>query len=481
MRVANLSLRSHHGAMTTASATIPVIPGLPLIGSLLEMRRDRVSFQIECGRRYPRLAQTRMGLMPFPVVIVSSPELVGEILVDHADAFRKAPGLSLFGKPLLGKGLLTSEGDLHKRQRRMMAPSFVQKRIAAFADAMVERGDRAVARMRDGEIVDFAEVTMRITLEIVGKTLFDAEVGDESSEINEAVTDCLEYIIGSVQRVVPLPPELPTPANIRYKKAVARLDETIYRMIRERRASGADKGDLLSMLLAARDEDDPARGMDDQQVRDELMTIFLAGHETTANALAWTFYLLAQHPHVWVRLHEEVDRVLPGGRAPTLADLPKLPYTLHVFKESMRLFPPAYMIGRQALRDVTVGGQTIKKSSIVVINIIGMHHSPSLFPEPERFDPSRFTPESEKKLPRHAYMPFGAGSRICIGNHFALMEGHLLVAALARKVRLELPPGTRVSPEPLVTLRPRGGMPMRVRMRSHDAAHANADVVAHLG
>jgi len=449
---------------SATSASIPRIPGLPVLGNLLAMRNDRVGFQLSAARRYPRMALTRMGFMPFDVVMVNDPALVGEILVDHADSFHKTPGLSFFGRPLLGRGLLTSEDDLHKRQRRMMAPLFVKQRIAAFAEIMADRGERSIARLRDGETVDFAEETMRVTLEIVAKTLFDAEVGGEAEEIGEALTACLEYIIGSVQSIVPVPPQVPTPAARRYKRGVARLDETIYRMIRERRASGVEKNDLLSMLLAAKDEDDGG-AMDEKQVRDELMTIFLAGHETTANALAWTFYLLAQHPHVWTRMTEEVDRVL-GGRLPTLADLPNLPHTLQVFKESMRLYPPAYVIGRQAHRAVTIGGHTFKKNDVAMINIIGMHRSPRLFADPDVFDPSRFTPENEKKLPRHAYMPFGGGSRICIGNHFALMEGHLLVATYARKVRLELPPGVRVQPEPLVTLRPKGGMPMRVRRRA---------------
>lgn len=473
--------------MNGASATIPRVPGFPIVGNLLTMRRDRIGFMIEGASKWPELVQMRMGVMPWPMVMVSDPALIGEILVEKADAFRKAPGLSLFGKPLLGRGLLTSETDFHKRQRRMMAPMFVQKRIAGFADVMAERGDRAISRMKEGETVDFAQVTMRVTLEIVGKTLLDAEVGDEAAAIDEALTDCLEYIIESVQSVIPVPPSIPTPRNRRYHRAVARLDETIYRVIAERRASREDKGDLLSMLLAARDEEDPTEGMDDKQIRDELMTIFLAGHETTANALAWTFYLLAQNPHVWVRLQEEVDRVL-RGRLPTLADLPSLPYTLQVFKESMRLYPPAYMVGRQALRDVQIGRYLMKKSSIVLVNIIGVQRSARFYPDPERFDPTRFTPENEKKLPRHAYMPFGAGSRVCIGNHFALMEGHLLVATFARKLRLELAAGLRVTPEPLVTLRPRGGLPMRVRFRepaasarSHDTANADAHVVANLG
>ncbi len=448
---------------SATSASVPRVPGLPILGNLLDMRNDRVGFQVGCARKYPRMAEIRLGLMPFSAVMVNEPSIVGEVLVDHVDAFHKTPGLAYFGRPLLGRGLLTSEGELHKRQRRMMAPLFVKQRIAAFADVMADRGERSIARLRDGEVVDFARETMRVTLEVVASTMFGSEVGDEAAEIHEALTVCLEYVSGAVQSLVPVPPDIPTPGNLRYKRAVARLDETIYRMIRERRASGVERPDLLSMVLAAKDEDDGAH-MDEKQVRDELMTIFLAGHETTANALAWTFYLLAQHPHVWTRLTEEVDRVL-GDRLPTVGDLPNLPYTLQVFKESMRLYPPAYVTGRQAIRDVTIGGRLLRKNDVAIINIVGIHRSPRNFPDPDTFDPSRFTPENEKKLARYAYMPFGGGSRICIGNNFALMEGHLLTAAYARKVRLELQPGVRVAPEPLVTLRPRGGMPMRVRFR----------------
>jgi len=445
-----------------------MIPGLPIVGILPAIRRDRVGFQIEMPRRYGPLAKLHL---PWgrrrTVVLVTSPELVAELLVEREDALIKAPGLSVFGKPLFGNGLLTAERDFHKRQRRMMAPMFVQKRIAAFAEEMARRAEMATARFRDGETLDFAEETMRVTLEIVGKTLFDAELAGDAAAVADALSECLHYIIESVQTLLPLPPSVPTPRNLRYRRAIAQLDEIVFRMIRERRASGRDHGDLLSMLLAAQDEEGSG-GMDDQQVRDELMTIFLAGHETTANALAWTFYELSLNPHVRVRLEEEMDRVLGAGssaRAPKLADLPQMPYALAVLKEAMRMHPPAYMIGREATRDVALGGHTFGKHTIFLVNIIGIHHSPKLYPDPERFEPTRFLGEAEKKLPRHAFMPFGAGSRICIGNHFALMEGHLLLTAFASKVRLDLAPGVRVKPEPLVTLRPKGGMPMRVRVR----------------
>ncbi|MGZ3449681.1 MAG: cytochrome P450 [Polyangiales bacterium] len=454
-----------------AASTTPLVQarGLPILGSLLEMRSDRVGFMINTPRRLGPLVRLKIGLLPWPVVMVTSPELAGEVLVEKADSFVKAAGLSIFGRPLLGDGLLTSEHDHHKRQRRMMAPLFVQKTIASWASVMVERGDKAQASLQDGSTIDFADATMRLTLEIVGKTLFDSEVSGEADEIGEALTECLEYIMGSVTSIVPIPPQIPTPASRRYKRAIARLDETIYRMIAERKASGVEKHDVLSMLLAARDEEDPSRHMPDKQVRDELMTIFLAGHETTANALAWTAYLLAQNPHVRIRLEKELDSVL-AGRAPTITDLPKLPYAMQVFKEAMRLYPPADIVARRADRDVEIGGHRFDRGTVFMINVIGIHRAPWVFDEPDTFDPDRFAPEREKQLPKHAFLPFGAGPRICIGNHFALMEGHLMVATFFRALRLELPAGSRIQPEPLVTLRPRdlsgGGMKMRVRRRA---------------
>ena len=234
----------------------------------------------------------------------------------------------------------------------------------------------------------------------------------------------------------------------------------MYRLIEERRRDGADRGDFLSMLLLAQEEGGGG-GVSDRQVRDEAIHIIQARHETTANALTWAFYLLAQHPDARARLEGEVDAAL-GGRTPTLADLGALPFTLAVFKETMRLYPPAYMVARRALRDVSLHGHPVAKNDLCVVNVIGMHRRPDFFPEPSRFDPERFLPENEKRLAKQAYLPFGAGQRVCIGNHFALLEGHLTLAALAQRVRLDLLPGSaRVETEPLITLRPKGGMPMR--------------------
>jgi cytochrome P450 len=446
-----------------ATTAVPTVPGSPVLGSLLDMRRDRIGFFCRVAREYGDIA-----VASFPrrrVAIVSGPELAHEVLVDKSSVFIKGPGISVYGKQLLGNGLLSSERELHRRQRRMMAPAFVQKRIAGYARTIVERSLALLRGWGDGAAIDASREMMHLTLEIVGKTLFDAEVGSEAAEIGVALEVAMEHVITSLNALIHVPLSWPTPAHRRNREAIARLDETVYRLIRERRAQGGDKGDFLSMLLLAQDEGDGSV-MTDRQVRDEAMNIFLAGHETTANALAWTFYLLAQHPAVRERIEREVDAAL-GEDEPALADLARLPYTLQVLKEAMRLYPPAYVTSRMATEPVEIGGHALEPGDIIVVNIMGMHRRADLFPEPDRFDPDRFRPEADSSLPRHAYLPFGAGPRVCIGNHFALMEAHLILATLSQRVRLDLPLGwRRIEPAPLMTLRPGGGMPMRVTRRN---------------
>ncbi len=444
----------------------PRVRGLPVIGSLLDFRNDRIGLLLRVIRDHGEVARMKMGF--FRVLLVSSPEGAHEVLVGKADAFKKSAGLSIFARPVLGDGLLTSERDVHKRQRRMMAPVFAHKRIAAYGDVMVDKTEVAAraldAAASKGETVDLAEEMMRLTLDIVGKTLFDAEMAGHAAPIGEAITLAMRQMMSSLVRLVPMPPVVPTPGNLRLRGAVRSLDRIVYAMIRERRASGNDPGDMLSMLLATRDADDGS-ALTDVEVRDQAMTIMLAGHETTANALAWTFYLLARHPDQRARLEQELDSVL-GTRRATPADLKSLPYTLQVFKEAMRLYPPAYMLGRRARHDVTVAGARVKKGQIVLINVSGIHRRPEAFPMPESFDPDRFAPEREKQLPPLAYLPFGGGARVCIGNQFALMEAHLVLATLARCFRFKLTGARDIEPEPLVTLRPKGGVPVRVVARA---------------
>ena len=417
---------------------VPRVPGHPVIGNLSEFARDRVGLLTRLPEQYGDIARIDLGFFA-RAFVVSSPELAHETLVTQDDAFVKTLGLTLFARPLLGEGLVTSQGDFHRRQRRMIAPAFMSKRIAAYAGTMASYADACVQRLRRADVADLSQEMMRLTFEIVGKTLFDADVSGEAKVVGDALTSVMETFTRQISSIVPLPPAVPTPSNLRARRAVRRLDELVYRLVRERRASGDDTGDFLSMLLAARDEDG-AGGMSDRQVRDEAMTILMAGHETVSTALSWTFYLLARHPQVRARLEDEVDRVL-GGRPPSLALLPRLPYAMQVFKEAMRVYPPVYMVLRRAARAVTLGGVELKKNDVVIVDIIGMHRRAECFPDPLRFDPDRFAPEAEKAMTRHAYLPFGGGPRVCIGNHFALMEGQIVLAHLAQHLRFDLAPG----------------------------------------
>jgi cytochrome P450 len=437
------------------------VPGTFLLGSLPEFRSDPVGLQLRVARDFGEVAQMRWGF--FTAFFVNSPAAAHEVLVEKADTYVKTPGLAVFARPFLGEGLLTSEREVHKKQRRMLAPVFAHKRIAAYGDVMVDKAQRAADRIATRETVDLAEEMMRLTLEIVGKTLFDAELAGEASMVGDALTEGMRQMINALIRLVPLPPAIPTPGNLRYRAAVHRLDALVYGLIRERRASGIDRGDMLGMLLSTRDADDGS-GLTDLEVRDQATTLMLAGHETTANALAWSFYLLGQHPDVRDRIEREIDAAL-GDRSATVNDLTKMPLTLQVLKESMRLYPPAYVIGRKATADTTVRGVRVRKGHLVFVNVMGIHRRPESFPHPERFDPDRFAPELEKRLAPNAYLPFGGGPRVCIGNHFALMEGHLLLATLCQRLRFNLLSKEPIATEPLVTLRPRGGVPVRVTRR----------------
>lgn len=441
---------------------IPRRPGHPLFGNLTELRKDRTAMQLRVGVEQPDIVALRLGLVP--AVMVGSPALVNEILVTKNASFVKAPGLAIFLRPLLGGGLLTSEREVHARQRKLIAPAFAHKRISAYAATMAQRSEHYASSLADGKVLDISEGIMRLTLEIVGKTLFDAEVGNDADEVGDALTTVMECTIAQLSSIVPVPPIVPTRTNLKSRRAVARLDAIVYRIIKERRDQGGDRGDLLSMLLETRDEG--GGSMTDQQVRDESMTLFLAGHETTANALSWALYLLAKNPDARARLEAEVDAL---GRVPSYDDLKQLPWTLAVLKETMRLYPPVYILARRVAEPVVIGNHQLKKHTIVLINVLGIHRRAELYPDPEKFDPSRFLGDAEKQLPRCGYMPFSAGPRVCIGNHFALMEGHVVLASLLKRVRFDLVDDAPVGLEPLVTLRPKGGVKVRVTVREPSA------------
>jgi cytochrome P450 len=402
------------------------------------------------------------------IYFLNNPESVQDVLVTHQHSFRK--GLALRRTMgVLGQSLLTSEGDVHLRQRRMIQPMFHRQRIAGYADIMVSLGEHVMSRSetrpywQDGATLDMHAEMTRLTLLIVAKTLFDVDLESDADEIGQVVTTLVSSFLSTLGPLADLRLRLPLPSSKRILAARARLETTMQAMIAERRAGG-DRGDLLSMLIAAQDDEDENRRMSDLQVRNEALTLFLAGHETTANALTWTFYLLSQNPEAARLLHEEVDRVL-AGRNPTYADLECLPYTRMVLSESMRLYPPAWIVTREALEDVQVGGYVLPKGATVLLSQWVVHRDGHYYPDPLRFDPGRWTPDQVAARPKMSYFPFGAGSRVCIGEPFAWMEGTLLLATIAQKWDMRLEPGFPVELLAQITLRPKHGMRMTLKRR----------------
>lgn len=426
-------------------------------GLLFRFRRDPIGFLMGIARDHGDIASFAIG--PQRLFVLNHPDLIQQALVVHNRRFVKAGALNR-SKFILGEGLLTSEGEHHLRQRRLMQPAFHRQRIGAYADTMAAYAGRLADRFADGETREIGQDMMHLTLAIVGKTLFDADVEQEAAEVETAVNDLYELFDTIMLPWSAVLQRLPTASNRRAWAGLAKLDAIVYRLIAERRAAGTDRGDLLSMLIAARDEGE-IEGMTDRQVRDEAMTLFLAGHETTANALTWCWYLLSQHPEVASRLEAEAASVL-GGRLPTMEDLPRLTYTDQVFAESLRLYPPGWAVLRRAVEDVELGGYTIPKGALVIMSPFVRHRDPRYFPAPERFDPERFSPEAKAERPKFAYFPFSGGARGCIGEPFAWMEAMIILATFASRWRLRLAPGHPVEPEPLVTLRPKFGMRMIV-------------------
>jgi cytochrome P450 len=433
----------------------------PLSG-LFAYRRGPLPFFQSLAERYGDVSYFRLG--PQPAFFFNHPDYIKEILVTNHQNFMKGLALQR-AKRLLGEGLLTSEGEFHRRQRRLSQPAFHRSRIASYANVMTDYATETSQSWQDGETLDISEEMMRLTLGIVGKTLFDADVVSDAQEVGEAMTVVMDLFNTITVPFFDLLQKLPLPQFRRFDNAKLRLDAIIYRVIEDRRRSGQDRGDLLSMLLLAQDTEGDGGQMTDVQLRDELMTIFLAGHETTANALTWTWYLLSQNPEVETKLHKEIDEVL-AGRLPAFENVAQLKYTEMVLAESMRLYPPAWAIGRMALNDFEIGGYVVPKKSLVLMSQYVMHHDPRYFPEPDRFDPERWSPEARETRPQFSYFPFGGGPRRCIGEGFAWMEGILLIACLAREWQMRLVPNHPVTLKPVITLRPKHGMRMIVTRRS---------------
>jgi len=430
---------------------------------LVEVARNPLAMMIAMQRDYGDIAYYKIG--PQHLFLFNHPDLIRDVLVTNQKNFHKSRGLER-AKRLLGNGLLTSEDEFHLRQRRLAQPAFHRQRITAYATTMVDFADRTRSSWTDGRTVDMHIEMMRLTLGIVAKTLFDADVDSEAAEIGNAMTQAFESFNYAMLPFTEYLEKLPLPAVRRFNAARDRLDKTIFRLIGERRASGEDRGDLLSMLLLAQDTEGDGTGMSDAQLRDEALTIFLAGHETTANALTWTWYLLSQNPEAEARLHAELSSAL-GGRRPTFDDLPNLPYTRMVLSESMRLYPPAWAIGRRALKSFLAREYEIPAGSVVLMSQYIMHRDERFFPDPERFDPERWTAEAQAQRPKFSYFPFGGGARVCIGEQFAWMEGILLLATIAQQWQMRLVPGHPVDLQPLITLRPRHGMKMTLSSRVH--------------
>lgn len=425
---------------------------------LFTLLRQPIPFLMALAQRGD-ITSVSLGLRR--LFFLNHPDLVQELLVTQAGSFEKGIVLQR-SKRLLGEGLLTSEGALHLRQRRLVQPAFHRQQIARYGAIMAAQAARLCESWEDGACLDIAEEMRRLTLAIVGRTLFGADVEGCAADVGDALNAFMDLSNSLLLPFAPLLEKLPLPLTRRIEGARARLDAIIDRFIADRLQTG-DQGDLLSMLLLSRHEDDGGP-MTDAHVRDEAMTLFLAGHETTANALAWTWFLLAEHPDVAERLEAEVDS-LPGNRLPGAEDLPRLDTTRRVLAEAMRLYPPAWAIGRRALRDVELGGYHVPSGSIVAVSQYVMHRDPRFFPNPLVFDPERWTPEAQASRPRFAYFPFGAGNRICIGESFAWMEGILILAVIARRWRMHRIPNHPVEPLPRITLRPKHGVKVRLERR----------------
>jgi len=437
--------------------------GYPLLGVLPNLRANPIRTFLDAAERYGDIVHMKAG--PYHGFLVSDPAHIRHVLQDNARNYHKSPLYDRL-RDNLGNGLLTSEDAFWLRQRRLAQPAFHRQRIQAMADAMVgcaahmlERWD-AVASA--GETIDLVEAMMGLTQAIIVRTMFSTDLG-AATEIVNRTWPIINRRIGETFWATKLETTLPLPANRRFWRALRELEALVYRIIADRRRHQRDEPDLLSMLLSARDEETGGR-MTDEQLRNEVMTMLLAGHETTSLALSWTYYLLARHPDVEREVVEEIDRVL-GGRRPSFADLEPLVRTRRAIEESLRLYPPAWGFSRRAVDEDAIGGYAVRRGWLVFIIPFVVHRRPALWADPERFDPERFTPEREAARQKFAYIPFGGGPRGCIGNQFAMVEAQLIVAAIAQRFRLTLVDGPPIRPEPLITLRPTPALRVRLARR----------------
>lgn len=447
----------------TRRARAPMAPGPkgnPILGVMSEFSRDTFGF-IERCRDYGDVVSMRF--LYLTSYFLYHPRDIEYVISTNAKNFIKSRNQrSPLFQRLVGNGLLTSEGEVWKRQRRLAQPAFHRQRINAYAETMANYAERMISTWQDGEVHDIHRDMLRLALEIVVKTLFNADVSADADKVGRVLSRIVTPFAGQATLKWIMDNRLPTITHRRFNRDAREIDAIVYRIINERRRSGQDEGDLLSMLLKAHDED--GSEMSDIQLRDEVMTIFLAGHETVALTLSWAWYLLAQNPEAETKFHAELAEVL-GGRLPTMADLSRLPYTEMIAKESMRLYPPAYALGREAVEECEIGGFRVPRGAQVFMFQWSTQRDARFFVEPERFRPERWTEEFSNSLPKYAYFPFGGGPRACIGNYFAMMEVVLLLATIGQRFRFSLLPDHPVSLMPAMSLRPKDGIRVVVEER----------------
>jgi cytochrome P450 len=432
----------------------------PLIGNLLSFRKDPLDFFTTCAREYGDISYYRIANVN--AYLLNHPDFIEYVLVKNNSNFIKGRVLRA-NRLLFGNGLLISEGDFWRRQRRLAQPAFHRDRISAYATSMTAYTGQMIATWKDGEIRDIYQDMKRLTLEIIAKILFGADIAKESEEVGTALRITREEFTVRIRTGLLIPESVPTPGNLRFWRAVRGLNVIVLGIIEQRRLSKVETGDCLSMLLAAQDSD--GSQMTNEQLRDEVMTLFIAGHETTAAALTWAWYLLAKNPAVANRLRAELDQVL-GARFPEFSDIPQLHYTEMVIKEVLRLYPPIWSIPRQTLHDCEIGGYRVPAGTSLTMSQWVMHRDPRYFDDPDKFKPERWENNLDKKLPPFVYFPFGSGPRQCIGNSLALTEITLILAMIAREFEFTLSPNHLITPWPSITLYPRDGIKVIVNYRN---------------
>src|SRR5262245_16319822 len=447
--------------MPSSAKQPPGPKGRPFLGNMLEFSRDVLRYYIEWSREYGDIVALQFA--GWPAVLLNNSDYAEYVLVRNHRNFIKFPLFFRQVRAIFGQGLLTSEGEFWHRQRRLAAPAFHAQRVAGYGAVMVQDTERMLATWRPSELRDVHSDMMALPVRIAARTTSHTEVEHAVPWIGATLKTSAEEIAVRVRRPFIIPDVIPTPSNVRYVRGLRRVDRLVTTIIKERQAQGGDRGDLLSMLMLARD--DEGRPMTERQLRDEVITLLLAGHETTALALSWTWYLLSQNPDVDTKLTAELREVL-GGRAPAVSDLPRLRYTEQVVTEAMRLYPPAWGFGREAIADCEIGGYAVLAGTTVIISPWLSHRDPRYFEEPLKFRPERWAGNFAARLPRFAYIPFGGGPRICIGNRFAMMEAVLILATVAQRFHVEWQRDRPVVPLPSITLRPKDGVWVKPVLRA---------------